>query len=122
MQDQSKQNMGQPKPEMVTTKQGAENSKPWVRLHMARQTDSCRMPDVIIGKLQKETPTEFVLTNVLEITPEGVSERNFYDVINRTYVYRCEVIGFRPDDEEILASQYGEVMGPSLGGGFGGLG
>jgi hypothetical protein len=66
------------------------------------------MPPFIVGKLQQELPSGYVLTNVLEpvnderlVVGYRIEERNFFDTINRTYVWRCEILGGKPDLDEM---------------------
>lgn len=73
-----------------------ERSKPWVRLHLAPQSEGT-MPQMIIGKLDQETDRYFVLTNVLEAS----EERTHKDFISRTYVWRCEILGTQKPDLEL---------------------
>jgi hypothetical protein len=52
------------------------------------------MPDFIIGLLQESTPANYVLSNVIEEGEHGEPiERRDFDFVNRTYVWRCEMIG-----------------------------
>ena len=62
---------------------------------MEKQTESSMMPPYIIGILYKDTPTHYVLTRVLEQNEETfeLREREGFDFINKTYVWRCEVLG-----------------------------
>ena len=72
------------------------NNKPWVRLHLERQSESSFMPPFIVGLLQQETMTHYVLSNVLEEDENGnLHERMELDFISKTYVWRCEILGER---------------------------
>lgn len=53
------------------------------------------MPPFIIGLLESETPSGYMLSNVLEEDAEtyDMRHRSGLDFINRTYVWRCEVLG-----------------------------
>lgn len=82
--------------------------KPWVKLHFEAQHERSNMPDFIVGVLQKETPTHYVLSNVLEENEDfDTVERKEMDFFSKTYVWRCEIIGAQKpfistseDDEE----------------------
>ena len=71
--------------------------KPWVKLHIMAQTEGSMAPPYIIGILQGESGTHYTLTNVIEyFDDEGQPiERKYPDVISKTYVWRCEIIGDR---------------------------
>jgi len=77
----------------------------WVRLHLERQSESSNMPDSIIGFLTDETPGAYVLSKVIDfeedeyykVTPK---EDNTINMINRTYVWRCEILGNMPTFED----------------------
>jgi hypothetical protein len=74
------------------------------------------MPPFIIGILQQETPVSYLLSNVLEQVADGDSfrlvERKFPDYISRTYVYRTELLGVKPDlDSYEEPLDYGGGMG-----------
>lgn len=94
-------------------------SRPWVKLHLAKQSESCGMPPYIVGILQQETPASYHLSNVIEAVPDEsrtvgyrVEERKFSDYISRTYVYRVELLGMRPDiDEFANMEDYGGGLG-----------
>jgi hypothetical protein len=79
------------------------------------------MPPYIIGRLQQEIPTGYVLSNVLEPVEDQsadsgfrIDERTTFDVVSRTYVWRVEMMGQnRPD---IMGTQqYIEGMSGGLG-------
>lgn len=71
------------------------------------------MPPFMIGVLQKETPTHYVLSNVLEENEEYETvERRELDFFSKTYVWRCEIIGTQKPF--IIASEE-EDMGGGLG-------
>lgn len=90
--------------------------KPWVKLHLAKQSDSCRMPPWVVGMLQQELPGAYLLGSVLEMVPDDGhplgyiwQERKFPDYISRTYVYRVEILGAKPD----LMMEEGPYLPPS---------
>lgn len=78
----------------------------WVRLHLERQSGESFMPPYIVGLLSSETPGTYMLTKVIEyrenedeltMEPFEVAQHNH---INKTYVWRCEVLGEQaPIDE-----------------------
>lgn len=75
----------------------------WVRLHLVPQTESSEMPLYFDGYLTQETPGSYVLTKTIvveededfDVTTKVVEELNF---VNRTYVWRCQVLGSAPLD------------------------
>jgi hypothetical protein len=86
---------------------GMKPTPPWVKLHLAKQSESCQMPPFLIGQLVQELPSSLCLSNVLEPVadekaPGGfkIVERKFPDYVYRTYVYRMEMLGIRPDLED----------------------
>lgn len=87
-----------------------------MRLHLAKQSDTDMMPPYVVGKLQQELPNQYVLSHLLEPVedPEAeggfvIEERKTFDVINRTYVWRVEMLGRKP-----------EIVGAQPYGGYGG--
>jgi len=61
---------------------------------MEPQSERSNMPPFVIGVLQKETPTHYVLSNVLEENEEYETvERRELDFFSKTYVWRCEILG-----------------------------
>lgn len=78
-----------------------------MKLHLAKQSEGCHMPPYIIGKLIQELPNSYCLSNVLDPVqddnhPRGyrMEERKFQDYVNRTYVYRTEILGLKPDFDD----------------------
>jgi hypothetical protein len=91
---------------------------PWVKLHLAKQSDACPMPPFIIGQLMQELPTSLCLSSVLEPVQDDQSpggfrivERKFPDYVYRTYVYRMEVLGLKPDLDDFGNMMYEEGGG-----------
>lgn len=72
-----------------------EKPKPWVRLHLVPQTEESGMPQWIVGRLEQELPQWIVLSNVIEADEDSGEpmERKHRDMVNRTYVWRCEILG-----------------------------
>lgn len=69
----------------------------WVRLHLVPQTEgNSTMPPHIIGVLTQETPSAYVLMKVLEEVETDLGwtlqPKEGMDFINRTYVWRCEIL------------------------------
>ena len=74
----------------------------WVRLWFVPQTEMTVMPPFIEGFLVEETPGSYVLSKVM-VDHENEDtyqlervEQVGYNFINRTYVWRCEVLGHNP--------------------------
>lgn len=93
-----------------------------MKLYLAKQCDTSRMPPFIVGKLMVNEPAGFTLSNVLSMVADPhtvsgfrVEENKFFDVINRTYVYRVEILGGKPDltPEEVYEGE--EYEGGGLG-------
>lgn len=85
----------------------------WVRLYLERQSEGSFMPPMVVGLLSNETAGSYVLTKVLEykenddygLEPIIIDSHNH---INKTYVWRCEVLGEKPPiDEEPFNSDEG---------------
>lgn len=76
----------------------------WVRLWLVPQTDVSEIPPYVEGFLIEETPGAYVLAKIIEerqnedfdFEKVAVDEHNF---INRTYVWRCQVLGYNPAEE-----------------------
>lgn len=80
-----------------------KEQRPWVKLHLANQTDQTNMPPFVIGVLQKEDPVGFTLSHLLEMHEDDNFEvelkpRAQLDFINRTYVWRVEILDDKPLD------------------------
>lgn len=86
------------------------NEVTWVRLHLVPQTESNAMPDNIVGILTQETATSFVLMKVLEQNDETfeIQATEGMSFINRTYVWRCEILPEPPQLENIEEEYNGE--------------
>ena len=74
----------------------------WVRLWFVPQTEMTTMPPFVEGYLTEETPGAYVLSKVIveqeneetyQIDRVELVEHNF---INRTYVWRCQLLGRSP--------------------------
>jgi hypothetical protein len=98
-----------------------KKSNPWVKLHLVPQTENnSAMPPFIIGKLESETPSSYVLSRVIERveTSEAFQymERKAMDFINRTYVWRVEILTEMPTVDELNASEAGKYFDDDDGG------
>lgn len=73
----------------------------WVKLYLERQSVDSTMPEYVVGFLFEETPGAYVLSKVLETVE--TEDFDFEDMIteginmiSRTYVWRCEILGNEP--------------------------
>jgi hypothetical protein len=85
---------------MTTMEETQQKGTAWVRLHLAKQTDSADMPDQIVGVLSKETASHWVLMGVIEQVetddgwePQQTANMHF---INKTYVWNTEMLAEPP--------------------------
>lgn len=86
---------------MMNQQPQARQNGAWVRLWLVPQTEGVEMPPYVEGFLIEETPGSYVLSRVIEERQNedfdyekvAIEEHNF---INRTYVWRCQVLGYDP--------------------------
>lgn len=75
----------------------------WVRLHLVPQTEgNSTMPTFIEGFMKEETPGSYVLMPTIEVNEYGerfLDEKNM-NLVNRTYVWRCQVLREKPPTDE----------------------
>lgn len=77
----------------------------WVRLYLVPQTEGTNtMPPSVVGLLTSDTPSHYVLNPMLESKQdEETYEESLVPVgmnfINRTYVWRCNVLAEKPISE-----------------------
>lgn len=88
--------------------------KPWVRLYLVPQTQPSPMPEFIVGKLEQETPSSYMLSSVIEEvdTEDGLSVQatEGMSFINRTYIWRLEILPAAPDLDFINAKERGRYF------------
>lgn len=84
----------------------------WVRLFMVPQTEGTNtMPPYIEGLLLSETAGSYVLNPMLEKhedpdTGELVNVAVGMNFINKTYVWRCNVLEKKPEASEVQVDYY----------------
>lgn len=103
--------------------QPSPSKKPWVKLHLAAQTQPSVIPEFIIGRLEQEAPTSYVLSSVIEEVETSdtfeVQARQGLDFINRTYVWRLEILDEAPDVDFLNTQQRGRYFASEDSGGLG---
>jgi hypothetical protein len=86
----------------------------WVRLHLAPQTEDSSMPPYVVGLMTGETAAAYVLNPMLEKVEEYDEE--YGDIIatdtiapigmnfiNKTYVWRCQILEEKPDIDSMTS-------------------
>ena len=98
----------------------------WVKLFLVPQTDHLNsMPPSVVGLLTGETPSSYILNPMLE---ESEDDETFDDVyipvglnfINKTYVWRNQILDHKPEIGEIKQLQKTDIDADGYG--MGGLG
>jgi len=75
----------------------------WVKLFLVPQTDHLNsMPPSVIGLLTGETPGSYILNPMLEPTKDEETYDTVYlsaglNFINRTYVWRNQILDYKPE-------------------------
>ena len=91
----------------------------WVRLFLVPQTDHLNsMPPSVVGLLTGETSNSHILNPMLEEAEDAETFEEVYtavglNLINKTYVWRCQVLEYKP---EIGEAKLRKTEGGSLGG------
>lgn len=74
----------------------------WVKLYLEAQSSNTNMPDYVIGIMHSETPLAYCLVAML--VPQDVNgemqlvpKEKGMDFINKTYVWRCEILEEEPE-------------------------
>lgn len=80
------------------------NQPLWVRLHIAPQTDNTIMPPTVTGLLTGETATSYILNPLLELVEDTETGEPAYlqagmNMVNRTYVWRVQILENKPEVE-----------------------
>ena len=75
----------------------------WVKLHLVPQTEGRNtMPPYVVGLLIAETQSSYILNPILETEDQdyaysGESQPAGMSFINRTYVWRCQILESKPN-------------------------
>lgn len=84
----------------------------WVRLFLVPQTDQLNsMPPSVVGLLTGETPGNYTLNPMLETTEDQDTFEEVYvpvgiNFVNKTYVWRCQVLDHKPDVTSVTENSH----------------
>ena len=94
----------------------------WVKLYLVPQTDNANtMPAFVVGLLTGDTPAHYVLNPMLDGQLDEASGMHTLEpvgmnFINRVYVWRCQILESKPDEQFMEDS---ENMMEDMSGGLG---
>lgn len=97
---------------MEEQKQTKDKKLSWAKLYLVPQNDNHAMPPYVVGILTQETAGAYVLMKMLEETEteEGwdITTSENMNFINRTYVWRVEMLREPPQLEGFGTEYSGE--------------
>jgi hypothetical protein len=73
----------------------------WVKLYLVPQTEVSDMPEFVVGHLTGEAAAGYVLNPMVELSEDGqVTQMLGMNIINKTYVWRCQILDSEPGASE----------------------